>query len=253
MSIKRVVNTEFWTDKKVVEQFTPEDKYFFLYMLTNPHTTQLGIYQFVYKVAAFETGYNTDTITNLIDRFVKFGVMRVSQFSGEIAIKNFLKHSIIKGGDPVFDLLTKEARAVKDVSLLQFVLEANRNSTNETVKKFVTTELKRFTNEKDNQADNDNGCEIDNVNDTFNDIKNEDSYYESSKGLAEERFDLGPMGYVKLSGDEYIKLVADLGQDEVDRVIACVDERAKITDNKNGWKDWYIVLRRASREKWGIK
>lgn len=41
----RMVHTEFWDDPKVVEEMTPEDKYFFLYLLTNSNTTQIGIYQ----------------------------------------------------------------------------------------------------------------------------------------------------------------------------------------------------------------
>lgn len=44
MSVKRVVDTQFWNDDKVVDCFSPEDKLFMLYLMTNPHTTQLGIY-----------------------------------------------------------------------------------------------------------------------------------------------------------------------------------------------------------------
>ena len=64
MGIKRVVDTEFWTDDKVIEMFTPEDKLFMLYLMTNPHTTQLGIYGISKKVMAFETGYSSDAISN---------------------------------------------------------------------------------------------------------------------------------------------------------------------------------------------
>lgn len=40
----RMVHTSFWNDPTVSEEMTPEDKYFFLYLLTNEHTTQIGIY-----------------------------------------------------------------------------------------------------------------------------------------------------------------------------------------------------------------
>ena len=53
MGIKRVVDTSFWTDDKVLE-FTPEDRYFMLYLLTNPHTTQLGIYSISPKVQRYQ-------------------------------------------------------------------------------------------------------------------------------------------------------------------------------------------------------
>ncbi|PEZ81277.1 chromosomal replication initiator DnaA, partial [Bacillus cereus] len=45
MAIFRQVHTSFWNDVKVQEEFTPEDKYFFLYLLTNPQTKQIGVYQ----------------------------------------------------------------------------------------------------------------------------------------------------------------------------------------------------------------
>lgn len=45
MAIFRQVHTSFWNDVKVQEDFTPEDKYFFLYLLTNPQTKQIGVYQ----------------------------------------------------------------------------------------------------------------------------------------------------------------------------------------------------------------
>lgn len=61
----------------------------------------------------------------------------------------------------------------------------------------------------------------------------------------------GSQGYVKLTDAEYWKLLADLGEDEVQRVIAYVDESAAATDNKNKWKNWNLVLRKASREGWG--
>lgn len=63
----------------------------------------------------------------------------------------------------------------------------------------------------------------------------------------------GEHGYVKLTDAEYEKLIADLGESEAHRVIAYVDESAAATGNKNKWKNWNLVLRKASREGWGKK
>ena len=68
MAVKRIVSTSFWSDSKV-DTFSPEDKYFMLYLLTNPHTTQLGIYEFSMKHAAFEMGYSVETVQALLSRF----------------------------------------------------------------------------------------------------------------------------------------------------------------------------------------
>ena len=68
MGIKRIVDTSFWTDGKV-DEFSPEDKYFMLYLLTNPFSTQLGIYEISIKQVAFQLGYSMDAVKVLLERF----------------------------------------------------------------------------------------------------------------------------------------------------------------------------------------
>ena len=57
---------------------------------------------------------------------------------------------------------------------------------------------------------------------------------------------------MKLTDEEYAALVQDLGQAELDRCIAYVDEFAQLNGNKQKWKDWNLVIRKCSRERWGI-
>ena len=47
--------------------------------------------------------------------------------------------------------------------------------------------------------------------------------------------------------------MADLGEKELMRCIAYVDESAQQTGNKNKWKDWNLVIRKCHREGWGLK
>lgn len=61
----------------------------------------------------------------------------------------------------------------------------------------------------------------------------------------------GKYGWVKMTDDEYSRLISDLGECEAARVIAYVDESAQTTGNRNKWKDWNLVCRKASREGWG--
>ena len=63
----------------------------------------------------------------------------------------------------------------------------------------------------------------------------------------------GANGWVLLTDEQYQKLLRDLGPAELERCITYVDESAQITKNKNGWKDWNLVLRKCNREKWGVK
>lgn len=139
-SVSRVVNTSFWEDDLILDYFTPEDRYFMLYLLTNPHTTQLGIYHLPLKQAAVELGYGKDSILSLLDRFEnRYGILRFNSVTNEVAIKNFLRHSIVKGGKPVLDCLMKEAKGVSDKSLLSYVISnlINYTNINNTVKEFI--------------------------------------------------------------------------------------------------------------------
>lgn len=68
---------------------------------------------------------------------------------------------------------------------------------------------------------------------------------------ARKRLSHGTYGWVKLTDDEASKLISDLGQAEFDRCVKYVDESAQSSGNKNRWKDWNLVIRRCSREKWG--
>ena len=184
MGIKRIVDTSFWTDGKV-DEFSPEDKYFMLYLLTNPFSTQLGIYEISIKQAAFQLGYSMDTVKALIERFENtYSIIFYSKSTNEIAIKNFLRHSIIKGGAPVRDCLIKEIKKVKNRELIAkiFLHIKGDERLNETVKNIIaeyekTNGILSYSNEKKNDNDNDNDNEVsspDSCNESFNDsFKNE--------------------------------------------------------------------------------
>ena len=159
--IKRLISTGFWNDDKVLNDFSPEDRYFMLYLLSNPYTTQLGVYHLPLKKAALETGYNLETISTLLDRFEnKYRVIRFNESTSEVAIKNYLRHSIVRGGKPVIDCLEKDLKAVKDLSLVAYVFNSITDSKgiNETVIEFINRhkDIKDINNDNDNDNDNDN-------------------------------------------------------------------------------------------------
>ena len=87
MAIYRQVRQSFWTDAKIVDDFTPEDRYFYLYLMTNPHTNLCGCYELSFKSASDETGYNRDKIEKLIERLEKkHNVIRYSKETKELLI-----------------------------------------------------------------------------------------------------------------------------------------------------------------------
>lgn len=74
-----------------------------------------------------------------------------------------------------------------------------------------------------------------------------------NKTKSVHRKSYGEHGRVKLSQEEHDRLVRDYGQAEAERCIAYVDEIAQSTNNKPGWKDWNLVVRRCHRDGWGSK
>jgi hypothetical protein len=75
--------TSFWTDPWVLE-LTPEQKYFYLYLLTNSKVKQCGIYEISTKQMEYETGYTSDTITKLLHLFQDWKKIKYSMKTHEI-------------------------------------------------------------------------------------------------------------------------------------------------------------------------
>jgi DnaD/phage-associated family protein len=122
MGVYRPVQTNFWNDVKIQEKFSPEDKLFFLYLLTNPHTKQLGVYQITYRQMAFELGYSEDSIKSMMRRFQDHHEMiKYDEDTREICIVNWGRYNFNQGGKPVEDLLRKELTEVKNLEFVELV------------------------------------------------------------------------------------------------------------------------------------
>ena len=92
MAVFRKIHTSFWQDPLVLD-LTPEEKYFYLYLMTNTKTNQCGIYEIPKKVMEMETGYNRETIDKLIKRFVEYERILFSQSTNEIMLVNWIKYN----------------------------------------------------------------------------------------------------------------------------------------------------------------
>jgi hypothetical protein len=120
MARYRQVETAFWTDSFVLK-LTPEEKYYYLFLLTNPHTTQCGIYELPEMMAQVETGYNRETLIKLRDRFVnRYKKIAYSEQTEEYCIVNWLKYNSLKS-PKVKSCIEKEIADVKDKSLIQYL------------------------------------------------------------------------------------------------------------------------------------
>lgn len=94
MAKYRSIQTSFWSDSKVVDDFTPDDRYFYLYLLTNAKSNQLGCYELSIKQMCRDTGYGENEIKKLIDRFEnELQLINYDFKTKEIFIKNWYKYN----------------------------------------------------------------------------------------------------------------------------------------------------------------
>ena len=65
-----------------------------------------------------------------------------------------------------------------------------------------------------------------------------------------EKTAYGEFGWVLLTEKQYQRLRQELGEAELNRCIAYLDEAAQSTGNKNRWKDWNLMIKRCHRSNW---
>lgn len=123
MAIYRNIQMAFWTDIKVVDDFTPEDKFFYLYLLSNPHTNLCGCYEISVKQMADETGYSRDTIEKLLKRFAEVHkVAYYSQDTKELLVLNWHKYNWT-ASEKFRKPLLKEINSVKNDNFKGYLLD----------------------------------------------------------------------------------------------------------------------------------
>lgn len=213
MANYRNISMNFWQDSKVVDDFTPEDRYIYLYCMTNPHTNLCGCYEVSIKQIAGETGYNNDSVERLLKRLDReHNVIRYDAQTKELLILNWFRYNWT-GSDKINKPLLADIRKVKCDRFREYLAQ-------------------RY-NERDNVA------------------APYDPATDEKPGITRHKH--GTYGWVRLSDEEYDRLLNELGEVELERCITYVDESAQSSGNKNKWKDWNLVIRKCSRDRWGIQ
>ena len=112
MAIYRNVSLSFWEDNKVVDNFTYKDKYFLLYLLTNPHTNLIGCYEVSIRQMSNELELDKSEVEELLTRMEQVHkVILYAEETKEILIKNWHKYN-----------WTKSEKLLKKVeSLIQYI------------------------------------------------------------------------------------------------------------------------------------
>ena len=93
MAIYRNIQMSFWTDAKIADTFTPDEKLMYLYLLTNPHTNLCGCYEISSRQIAFEIGFKREQIEKLIKSLQDKRVIVYSTDSREVLLVNWHKYN----------------------------------------------------------------------------------------------------------------------------------------------------------------
>jgi hypothetical protein len=115
------VHMKFWQNDFVLG-LNAEERYFYIYLITNSMTNQCGIYKLNRKLAELETGYSFDKIEGCLHKFEEYGKVVVSKTTTEILLVNWFKHNF-KGSKRAMAQVNKELKDVKDGELLKMVYD----------------------------------------------------------------------------------------------------------------------------------
>ena len=120
MAIYRQVHISFWQDSWV-EDLSPEEKYFYLYLLTNSQTKQCGCYEIGKKIMMFETGLTSNKIEKLLKKFIKEKKIEYNPDTKEVLMRNWLKYNSFKS-PKVRTCIMKELEEVKHKPFRDYIL-----------------------------------------------------------------------------------------------------------------------------------
>ena len=268
----RQIQTSFWSNTYIQEEMTAEDKYFYLYLMTNEFTTQIGIYSITKKQMAFDLGYSIESVSALLQRFETYHkLIKYDVDSRELILLKWAENNLNIGGKPVQDLIKKEIEQVKNKEFLTLMYSScpenslknfiglliykNNDSYNDSVNESSDGSLINLSNFKKNKKTNnlnnfyessdasfnDTGAinnkeEIINNNHDHNNINN--NIYDDLKKI-KQWFKENKIDFSKKHEDKIIEL---LKNNSIDYLLNLFQEQIDILKNKKDVKNIAAVF-----------
>ncbi|WP_440604388.1 DnaD domain-containing protein [Bacillus sp. GB_SG_008] len=121
MAVYRNVQVNFWQDDFVLD-LTPEERYFYIYLLTCSKTTQCGIYPLPKRLAEMETGYNRETVEKLLQRFIDYGKILYDAKTKELYILNWVRYNPVTNTN-IEKCVLRELKTVKSKKFVHMFLQ----------------------------------------------------------------------------------------------------------------------------------
>ena len=232
MATFRSVQVSFWSDTKIAEDFSVEERYFFLYLLTNTHTTLSGCYEISFKQMSDESGLTREKCQKLLERFeTEYGVAIYSKDTREILIVNWHRHNWT-GSEKYRAAVEKQIAQIKNEYFKRYLTGILRGDDTVSIP---------YLYSMDTSISISNTSTSTNTNTISNTVTNNSNAKKSKDPIKQ----YGEYKHVLLADEDYQKLCKDFGTSIVDMAIKCVDEYCE-RSGKN-YKNYNLVLR-----KWGI-
>lgn len=208
---KRMIDTELWNNEDIVEYFTAEDRFFWLYLLTSPHNNICGVFKNSPALIARDMGLHKDTIVNLLYRFENIHkLIYIDKETNEILILNWYKFNWTSSSK-LLSLIEKEKKIIKSETIKKLL--------NERVEIVKTAKKDEKSSENENNEDDtlsvpyqylSNTNSITTTNTDIQDITNQVSKKVSNKKEKIQSYDeifdeFGIKGFYKETVIEFIK------------------------------------------------
>jgi hypothetical protein len=116
MATYRQVKTSYWLDSFILD-LSSEARSFYLYLITNPKSTQCGIFELSTKLIVMETGYSAELVQELILEFCRYGKILYDQGTHEFLMVNWMKHNR-SDNIKILGCIEKELLCVRSTALL---------------------------------------------------------------------------------------------------------------------------------------
>lgn len=228
MAIYRIVQMGFWTDSKVVDEFTPEDRYFYLYLFTNPHTNLCGCYEVSVRQMAYELGYDKAVVERLLKRFSEVHkVVAYSEDTKEILLFNWHRYNWTTS-EKFRKPLLREIEEVKNTDFKQYLEEVLEGRADTVSIRY------RYGIDTTNTV-----TDTDTVTDTVSDTV---TVTVSDKPKKSKKVQFGEYKNVLLTDEEHKKLCDDYGDRRTAEAITCLDEYIEMKGAK--YKSHYLAMRK---------
>lgn len=158
----------FWNDKDNRKELLPEEKYFYLYLLTNPHKKMCGCYKLDVAKMSVELGLSKPTIETHLRRFAEDKKLAIDWNTNEVLIFDYYKYCwsnklpIIETIETIeneidniedldfknyiIDLLEKLKNG--KIKLVDIVVDSKEKEKRENIVKAFSVEVVKYMNEK---------------------------------------------------------------------------------------------------------